>query len=372
MNQNLTFGGVNTADYGIYLTGAGTFSAPERDVEYVAVPGRNGDLLIDNGRWRNIEVTYPANIPREFEYRLPEYRARICAKRGYQRLEDTYHPDEYRMASFTSGLQPKPTPLNNGGQFDLVFNCKPQRYLKSGDKPVMLMPWVPTTYRTQYIIATGSSVSYKVNAPEGDELTLKFSLYDGTPTQTDASTATVEDGDTGSFTFTPGSDARFWRLEITNGVTDADATSLELEFDLNYFISGVEHVKATFGRYFVLENPTGYASKPLLDYWGTIIPNTTWENYVDGTEQVYYQFSTSYISTVARIYMDCDLQYLYDVNKNNLTSNLTLTTTGSGIGEGMTFPQFSEDETRITMYYTTSDIDFGPGIVCVYPHWWTL
>ena len=153
--------------------------------------------------------------------------------------------------------------------------------------------------------------------------------------------------------------------------SDPDATSLELEFDLNYFISGVEHVKATFGRYFVLENPTGYASKPLLDYWAGILPNTTWENYVDGSEQVYYQFSTTYVN-VSQLSMDCELQYLYDINKTNRTSILTLTTTGSGIGEGMTFPEFSEDETRITMYYTVSDVTYGPGIVCVYPHWWTL
>ncbi len=52
---------------------------------------------------------------------------------GYQRITDTYHPDEYRMGMFTGRLAPTTTSDNREGTFELCFNCKPYRYLKSGD-----------------------------------------------------------------------------------------------------------------------------------------------------------------------------------------------------------------------------------------------
>ncbi len=40
------------------LSGSGTYGAPERDVEAIAIPGRSGDLIFDNGRFTNAEVFY--------------------------------------------------------------------------------------------------------------------------------------------------------------------------------------------------------------------------------------------------------------------------------------------------------------------------
>ena len=42
MMQSITFGGVNSADYGIYIGGEGVFNAPKREVEMIEIPGRNG------------------------------------------------------------------------------------------------------------------------------------------------------------------------------------------------------------------------------------------------------------------------------------------------------------------------------------------
>lgn len=58
--KTLTFGTVNSGAYGVYITGEAVYNAPERSVEFVDVPGRNGAVVIDQGHWNNIEVTYPA------------------------------------------------------------------------------------------------------------------------------------------------------------------------------------------------------------------------------------------------------------------------------------------------------------------------
>ena len=35
IENSITFGGVNSADYGIYISGEGVFNAPKRDVEMI-------------------------------------------------------------------------------------------------------------------------------------------------------------------------------------------------------------------------------------------------------------------------------------------------------------------------------------------------
>ena len=52
------FDGVNSFAYGVFVTGKSVYDAPSRDVESVSVPGRNGDILIDKGRFKNIDITY--------------------------------------------------------------------------------------------------------------------------------------------------------------------------------------------------------------------------------------------------------------------------------------------------------------------------
>lgn len=138
--NTLTFGGVNSGDYGIYITGEGVYSAPERAVELTAVPGRNGAVPVDLGRWENIEVVYPAstgqNSQVDFRTAVADFRNAVASKLGYQRLEDTYHPDEYRMALFIAGMEVEAEAGGITGEFELRFNCKPQRFLTSGETAV--------------------------------------------------------------------------------------------------------------------------------------------------------------------------------------------------------------------------------------------
>ena len=134
----LIYGNVNSSDYGIYISGEGTYDAPERAVEFVNVPGRNGAIALDQGRFDNIKVTYPAMVleddQEDFRDRLSAFRNAIISQKGYQRLEDSYHPDEYRMGVYCSGLNVKDLlTYHQGGNFELVFDCKPQRWLTSGE-----------------------------------------------------------------------------------------------------------------------------------------------------------------------------------------------------------------------------------------------
>lgn len=137
---HIIYGGVNSADYGIYITGEAVYNAPERDGEFIEVPGRNGAIFMDNRRYRNITVTYPAGAyggsQKEFREKMTRFRNAIISQIGYQKLEDTYHPDEYRMGVYTSGLEVEAVAHGKAGEFNLVFECKPQRWLTVGALPI--------------------------------------------------------------------------------------------------------------------------------------------------------------------------------------------------------------------------------------------
>ena len=133
----VVFDGVDLVDFGVTLSGVGTFNAPERDVEYKPVPGRNGDIILDNGRYNNISVTYPVNIETHLPGKVRALSEFLMSHKGYFRLEDSYHPDEFRMAQFAGPIDINSTGRHNRyGTTSLTFNCMPQRFLKSGELPV--------------------------------------------------------------------------------------------------------------------------------------------------------------------------------------------------------------------------------------------
>lgn len=135
--NSFTFDGENSLDNGIYISGEAAYNAPERAVEMITVPGRNGAIAMDQGRFENIEVTYPAGCfasdEEGFANKIAEFRNILASRYSYKRLTDTYNPDEFRMALYKSGLEVETAIHNSAGEFDITFDCKPQRWLVSGE-----------------------------------------------------------------------------------------------------------------------------------------------------------------------------------------------------------------------------------------------
>ena len=134
--KSLSFDNTSSRNYGVYITGEAVYNAPERAVEMISIPGRNGAFALDQGRFENIEVSYPAGIFAEnesdFAAAVSDFRNFLCSKKGYCRLTDEYNPNEYRMAVYKSGLEVDSAQLK-AGEFTITFDCKPQRWLTSGE-----------------------------------------------------------------------------------------------------------------------------------------------------------------------------------------------------------------------------------------------
>ena len=181
MERNwFTFGPYDSRDFGIYITGSGTFDAPEKAYDTVLVPGRNGALILPENRLDNVDLTYPAYIYVNFDQQIAAMRSAFLGLDGYQILTDSYHPNEYRLAYFAGGTEVDPTRKLDAGRFNIEFNCKPQRYLFDGDQPRTVGDWTGIQTTT----AEGSVVSFESDGLLGiKDLKVDITpVQNGTPT----------------------------------------------------------------------------------------------------------------------------------------------------------------------------------------------
>lgn len=134
MIGNLVVGNINCKDYGVFVSDAGIYASPEPDYTSYEIAGRNGDLHINNGRYKNVDITYQAFIAHEFEDKFVPFRSAILSQDGYVRIEDDFKKDMYRLGRLKSGIEGKIKLARGIGTFELEFDCKPQWYLKSGEQ----------------------------------------------------------------------------------------------------------------------------------------------------------------------------------------------------------------------------------------------
>lgn len=173
--SSLVFNGVDLGkECNMFVLGKGAFGAPSRDVTQIHVPGRNGDILIDNGGWNNVDVTYSSCcILSNFRENAAKLRSYLMANPGYHELTDPYNPDEVRYAEFRGPFTPEVFTAkgNNAGMFDLTFNCKPQRFLRES---MIVRDYVLCPYTIdQYSYTTEYSIDAKVTKAGS---TLKFTF----------------------------------------------------------------------------------------------------------------------------------------------------------------------------------------------------
>lgn len=163
--KTLTFDNENSLDYGVYITGEAVYNAPERAMEMVSIPGKNGTIPLDQGRFENISVKYPAGAfgktQSEFASNIMKFRNVLASRYRYVRLSDDYNTDEFRLGMYRSGLETKPVSMSRAGEFDITFDCKPQRFLVSGETPQTADDW--SDVETE----TGSVVTIEANDTTG-------------------------------------------------------------------------------------------------------------------------------------------------------------------------------------------------------------
>ena len=134
------FAGQSCLDFGLHIEEHPRYTAAQRLVTTQQVPGRNGLLAFDTGAFGNVNGTYNVYVNATASNTMAagrEISTWLQGNTGYQRLEDAYDTEVYRMAIFT-GPMDFSNFFQRYGKATLTFNCMPQRFFKSGESPLKL------------------------------------------------------------------------------------------------------------------------------------------------------------------------------------------------------------------------------------------
>lgn len=140
--NSFTYNGINSYDMGMRIESKDIFSSPAYDMELKAIPGRDGDLIVPNYRYPNINVSYNVFVPSKSIAELNDKIRKIKQwlykdVTSYHELTDTYDTESYRRAVFASSLDIEEQ-LNKIGTFTVRFSCYPYKFLNSGKDAVTL------------------------------------------------------------------------------------------------------------------------------------------------------------------------------------------------------------------------------------------
>lgn len=135
----IVYGGEASSDYGIVVSEAPSFDKPQRQTTVYNVPGRNGSVLFQDNAFNDVTRSYKAFIldydREDLVEAVTAFTGMLYSKRGYQRLEDSFEPDVYRLAYFTGG-QNIANDMMQAGETTISFTCRPERFLKDGEKEI--------------------------------------------------------------------------------------------------------------------------------------------------------------------------------------------------------------------------------------------
>lgn len=135
----IVWNGISSKDVGVVVEHYPGIILPKRKVEVIQVPGRNGDIVIEQEAFENYEQSYQVFLDEKnyggLESAMPKIANWLMGSYGYKKLEDSYFPEFYRMAYVANGAQFSSW-FNIYGEGTLTFNCAPQKFYKSGEREI--------------------------------------------------------------------------------------------------------------------------------------------------------------------------------------------------------------------------------------------
>lgn len=137
------FNNISSENYDLVIEKLPSLSRPARKFSLYQVPGRNGDIIEQYDAYENITISYNVWFANnDFDSRTAATVAREIAgwlynANGYCVLEDNFEPDVFRLAYFNGGLDIE-NELTKYGRATINFVCRPERFLKSGNKLITI------------------------------------------------------------------------------------------------------------------------------------------------------------------------------------------------------------------------------------------
>ena len=288
MRGTIIFNGKSSDDFGLVVEYFPESVHAARRGELTPIPGRNGVIVREDGSFDSYVQTYQIWFRKTNENPNDTYtNARAVAdwllnSREFQRLEDSYEPEFFRLARYSGSLNVE-TVLRNHGRATIQFDVQPQRYLNLGETEisvessvddgvysgVITLKSIPFGAVSIFVGSSSGSAVYVGNYRNAAGAEIGQAIYE-TPVPVPDGAVTV--------TFAWNNAAEDTTLTI--GMVDEDGN--------RKILGGVAGTSPT------IFNPTDYEARPLLKFVDTseeppIVPQTITavnDTYIDGSGEV--------------------------------------------------------------------------------------
>lgn len=133
------FHGECSRDLGILVEHRPVRPIAKRKYDRVPIPGASRDLILQEDAWENVQQPYDIAIRPllrdPFLHRTIRRVVQWLNTDGYQRLEDSYDPDLFRLGTCMDGGTVENL-LGRFGRCTVTFDCDGRWFLKSGEAAV--------------------------------------------------------------------------------------------------------------------------------------------------------------------------------------------------------------------------------------------
>lgn len=155
LNRKIKFGGETIP---AFIASAPHIIRPTRKMTVTPIPGSNRELVEMEDAWEVYDQPYRLFVGDGTEDSIQETLNDVAEKlykTDWQILIDDYEPDYFRLAYYQGPFDVE-NRKTRVGVFDIIFRCRPERYLISGNEPIEVesddVLTNPTVYNSKPLI----------------------------------------------------------------------------------------------------------------------------------------------------------------------------------------------------------------------------
>lgn len=157
--------GTPSTNFGVYVSDSNLFDSASEDIDIIEVQGRNGSLHISNDRYNSFNYQIDCYIKKNMMANLEAFKSFLLSKKTNVKIINQLKPTEYRYGRYVKAFKiddSNPT----SATFTLEFNCRPERFLISGETEQTFTAsgsiTNPTAYASKPMIRTYGNGSVKI------------------------------------------------------------------------------------------------------------------------------------------------------------------------------------------------------------------
>lgn len=186
--SDFIFNGISAASLGLGIERYPAIPMPRKKITALSIPGRSGELHIDEGGLENVIVRYEVwwKNPKIDNFNTSVHTRKVTrwlygAPVG-ARLEDTYNPGVFRTATFLGGADIEDI-MGRFGRVVLEFSCSPQKWFTGPHEQGATFTYNgtdiagllanPTPYATKPLIRIIGSIGGRLSIGDSG-MTLRF------------------------------------------------------------------------------------------------------------------------------------------------------------------------------------------------------